>query len=277
VGLDAPGAWVMINLALTVAVVGWLWWREEFRPGSVSRSGRRGVGEHGPVTWLAVGAIVFLTQQVSAGGAVMLLHDDPEDLSTRSLALITAAGMGAGLAVALVLGRLLSLSAPEAGLGMRPRYAALGLLLGLAVFPVTQSVGFAAVWVNHRLGLPHEDIAHKTLRRLADEPASAWMWVLVSLAVLAAPIVEEFIYRACLQSAVLRATGRPWVAILASSAIFTAAHVGVGPWYGLAAVGALSVGLGMAFERTKSLAVPIGMHTAFNALNVALVFVMGPA
>ena len=52
--------------------------------------------------------------------------------------------------------------------------------------------------------------------------------------------------------------------------LFAAAHTGTVPIYGQVALFALSVCIGFAFERTKRLGVAIGMHIAFNALNVAL-------
>ena len=43
------------------------------------------------------------------------------------------------------------------------------------------------------------------------------------------------------------------------------------PYYALAPLFMLSVTMGLAFERTKHIGVPIVMHAAFNALNIALV------
>jgi len=91
------------------------------------------------------------------------------------------------------------------------------------------------------------------------------------------PIIEEILYRGYLQSALLRYTKSPWTAVLLTSLAFTAAHVnwtdyeqGV-PYYALAPLFMLSVTMGIAFERTRHIGVPMIMHAAFNAMSVAIV------
>jgi membrane protease YdiL (CAAX protease family) len=41
------------------------------------------------------------------------------------------------------------------------------------------------------------------------------------------------------------------------------------PWYALPSLLALSIGLGVAYERTGKVAVPILVHAGFNAANLA--------
>jgi membrane protease YdiL (CAAX protease family) len=105
------------------------------------------------------------------------------------------------------------------------------------------------------------------------------------MAIIAAPVVEEIIYRGFIQSSILKLTSRPWTSIFITSIIFAGAHMlpailvaldkgqsltGVIPWYSAATVGVLGLCMGIAFERTKEIGVPITMHVIFNAMNVAL-------
>lgn len=98
-----------------------------------------------------------------------------------------------------------------------------------------------------------------------------------------APLVEELIYRVFLQSSIARATGLPWIGILVAAVVFAVAHA-VGPaeqripWYAAVPIGVLGLACGLAYERTKRLLVPITMHAAFNAMNIAMaMWVTGPA
>jgi uncharacterized protein len=270
--------WFWGNAIAAAAVLLFLFGRDVIRPGSLTRGGQRGVRELGPLIWLACGGLIFLTQQVAAGAALAALGTSPAGAGPRDLAILSASGLLAGLAAALVLVRLLNASARSAGLGFKGSDIPLGLICGVAALPVAQSAGFLAIWINSFLTTtPHKQVAHETLQRLIDSPGDPWLWVIGALAVIVAPIVEEVIYRGCLQSALLALTGRPWISIILTSAVFTAAHLGVGPWYALASIFALSLGLGVAMERCKSIAVPITMHVLFNAANVALALWVRPA
>jgi membrane protease YdiL (CAAX protease family) len=64
-----------------------------------------------------------------------------------------------------------------------------------------------------------------------------------------------------------------WISILGTSTLFTLVHrMGQPPvpWHALVPIFVLSVSMGVAYERTKRIGVPIAMHVCFNALNVAL-------
>ncbi|MCE7972903.1 MAG: CPBP family intramembrane metalloprotease [Leptolyngbya sp. PLA1] len=229
----------------------------------------RRVADHPTFIWFACAGLIFLVQQISIAMTIASgVSTSPDDL--RSLAILGAAGGLSGLAASAVLGRLLAASAPSAGLSFKPRDLPLAIVLGLCVFPLTQCASFAAVALHRLSGGTYNHIAHESLQTILDHRTDPWTWALGLVAVVIAPIVEETLYRGCLQSAFLRLTGRPRASIVFSAAVFTLAHVGVGPWYGLVPIFVLSLGLGLAFERTRSLAVPIGMHVVFNAANVAL-------
>jgi len=93
--------------------------------------------------------------------------------------------------------------------------------------------------------------------------------------VLGAPIVEELVYRVFIQSAIIRVIGGVWPGVLITAGIFAAVHrIGdpesAVPWVALAPIFVLGLAMGIAYERTKRVGVPILMHMAFNAVNVGM-------
>lgn len=85
------------------------------------------------------------------------------------------------------------------------------------------------------------------------------------VAVVAAPVTEELIFRGCLYGVARSRWGRA-AAILVSSALFAAIH-GHAP--SLPGLMILAAGLALIYERCGSLWAPIGMHAAFNGLTIA--------
>jgi membrane protease YdiL (CAAX protease family) len=107
---------------------------------------------------------------------------------------------------------------------------------------------------------------HTSLSALLEYPQKWLRWLIILNAVLAVPIFEEVLFRGLLQSALTAALGKPWLSILAVSALFAGMHPYPTHW---AALFFLSMGLGYAYEKNGSLLLPIFMHILFNALNVA--------
>ena len=96
---------------------------------------------------------------------------------------------------------------------------------------------------------------------LADPVTLLWLG---SLAVVAAPIFEEFIFRGLIFGGLRRSLGFP-AAALASAAIFAIVHApaSVVPVFGLGLAAAL------VYERTRMLAGPMIVHATYNAVVVA--------
>lgn len=271
----AANPWIWANAIAATFVLVFLWRKRFFRAGSLSR-GRR-VADLAWYFWFACAAMVWLSSSVAVGAAASLRDVSLGQMlgSLKAQSVLYLSGYGASLAVGLVLVRLVRGAAPEAGLTAPRKAFGPGVLAFAAAWPLVASAGLLAAFV-HRVatGQPPNPVAHDTLKALVENSSNPWAWTLAGLAVIAAPIQEEIVYRAFGQSAILAATGRPWVAVLATSVIFTCAHV-VGPqpvpWYAAVAIFTLSVCMGAAFERSKSLIVPILMHILFNATNVAMV------
>ncbi len=248
------------------------------RPGSLERAGKRSISTVPGYVWLACAIMCYLIFSLAQVGALELPLDLKIDSSDpRNVALLTLFGFLGGTLAALTLARLLSIAEPSAGLVITQRCWVQGPLGALLVFPIVALTGMLLGMLNHALGGKTEQFGHETLRTLSENPGSLWPWVSVGCAVVLAPIFEELLFRGMLQTAILRAFGRPWAAILVASACFAAIHT-VGsinmPWYGVAAIFVLSIGLGIAFERTKRIGVPILMHVLFNAGNVAITLMM---
>jgi len=85
------------------------------------------------------------------------------------------------------------------------------------------------------------------------------------LTVVAAPLVEEFLYRGLVFGGLRRSLKLSW-AVLASAAIFAVIHTPAG-W---PAVFGLGVAAALAFEWSKTLLAPIVTHMVYNASVVLL-------
>jgi ABC-2 type transport system permease protein len=86
---------------------------------------------------------------------------------------------------------------------------------------------------------------------------------LFALVVLAAPLIEEFLFRALIYQGMERSM-RPIIAVLGSAAIFAVIH----PWHSVIPVFVLGVAAALSFQRTRLLWTPIATHMVYNAIVV---------
>ncbi|MDX2147357.1 MAG: CPBP family intramembrane glutamic endopeptidase [Planctomycetota bacterium] len=277
--------WSVLAVVCTACLVA-LWRRDVIRPGSFAKLAPRDLGPWPSIFWLMATLALLVVGTIAAAMTMWIVGVDaarPEAMTTRQAAIIglvhQVCVLIAALGVVITIGRMPPsrglAAARDAGLWFRPRDIVLGFA-GIALcLPVTLAASQLAMMI-HRLTTraSGETLAHDTLRRLVHD-ADTWAWVSAATAVLVAPIAEELLYRGFLQSSLLKASGRAWTAILGTSVMFTLMHASVtSGWYALVQIFALSVGLGIAFERTRSLGVPVVMHVCFNAANVALALAM---
>jgi len=283
--LDQIGAsWAQIMLILAGLVVVFLFAGGVLRPGGFKSVGIRDVKPWPAVMWLFVGMLVFLAYPVAGGAAAdadWLFPGEGEPGEVQRQAVSMACG---SVAAALVgFGVLFSMgkSAPDAGLRAGPMDLLIGIGGFLLAYPLIEVVGIGSAAVYQQMtGQAPATIAHETLSQIVEFRGNPWIWVLIGAVVVGVPIMEELVFRAGLQSALLRMTGSPWAAILATSAGFTALHWGAVPpdgWYAFATLFVLSVALGVAFERSKKIGVPIAMHMLFNGLTIAIALSGDPA
>lgn len=260
--------------AVSVLVFLFLWVADVPRPGAMAKNARD-VKPLPSAVWLFAGLMVLATTAFSA----VILREQawvtgPDPAGFRGVAGITSAAFGVSALVALGMVYLFARSAPKAGLIPGVLDLPIGLICLAIAAPVVMLSGDLAVIIYERtMETAAAPIAHDTLNLILDNRSSPWVWGLIAGAVVGAPIVEEVIYRVFFQSAVLRWTGSPWAAIFGATALFTAMHA-VGPkpvpFYALVPIGVLGLAMGIAYERTRRIGVPIVMHMGFNAANILL-------
>jgi ABC-2 type transport system permease protein len=125
-----------------------------------------------------------------------------------------------------------------------------GLVAALGAFAYLHALSLFPEWQKWK-----QDSELSSYFTHADKP----VWILV-LAVVAAPLFEEFLFRGLVFQGLRRSTG-PVLAVLSSAALFALVHppISVIPVFGLGIVAAIS------FQRTGLLWSPIATHAVYNA------------
>lgn len=91
------------------------------------------------------------------------------------------------------------------------------------------------------------------------------------IAIIVAPVFEEIVFRGILLPFMVRRTGF-WPGILLVSVVFGGMHFHLPSFFPLFLLSAM---FSLAYARTQSLLVPIGMHVLFNGVTVILLLLMG--
>ncbi len=268
----SAGEWLaVVNIVSAPIILALLWAGNVIRPGSLE--GGRDVKAHPWWVWLFASLVVWMSLQAGAG-AMMNLKSvvGPDTQSMRYSGTTQLAGYLLGLVSAVAMARLLTAGGGAgSGIGFRPKDAPLGIACLLLAFPILEVVSRGATYAASKInGSAPSELAHNALKQMVEGRNDPWVYAMGFNAIILAPIVEEVIYRGFLQSALLRLSGRAWPAIFVTSALFAAAHYGAVPPHALANLFVLSIAMGVAFERTRSLGVSILMHVGFNAANVAI-------
>lgn len=105
---------------------------------------------------------------------------------------------------------------------------------------------------------------------IADTAPGWWALLLVAVVVVGAPIVEEIVYRGCLQTRLVKSFGRN-VGIIGTAALFAAIHLSPVEIPGLFV---FALVLGVVRHQTGTLGLPIVTHLAFNATGLSLVMLL---
>ncbi len=133
-------------------------------------------------------------------------------------------------------------------------------IVALALCPLVHG---ATVWTILRFDPTFDVSAHTTLRALQDERTSLGVAVgLWAGAVMIAPAAEELFFRGILQNTMLNVTGDRRIAIVLGAVAFGLVHASQP--HAILALTFLGVLLGIAYQRTGALIVPIAVHAAFN-------------
>lgn len=266
------------------------------KPGGFAKAGARDLGPVPSAIWIFAALVVLLAMYSAKGvltttGALDRLggEDGLTDAQSEIVTTLVAYALGgvAGLGMLFVLHK----SAPESGMRVSGLDLPLGFGCFLLAFPIVQlsAIGAFEIYQGVTEGDQPDPIAHDVLRSIRDQFAGGtqdmWTWLTILAAVAGAPLVEELIYRVFLQSALLKLFKSPWVSIILSALVFAGMHRVAGdpsarvPWHALIPLFTLGVTMGVAYERTRRVGVPIAMHMCFNALMIALVVLgaEGPA
>lgn len=255
------------------------------RPGSFKRAGLRDVAAYAWPVWL-FGAFVVFSAQVFGSQTLSQLpmlweravsgelpvrslpQSELRDTALRQLGAVLFGSFAGGVMVFL-----LNKREHDEGMRFGLRDIPIGCVALVLIFPLVSATAELSRLLFERVtGEPQGDIAHETLRLIHENANDPWAWVLIAAAVLGAAIVEELIYRAFVQTALLRLFGSAWLAVLVTGVGFGLVHRagGMVPWHQIPTLVVLGVCIGLAYERFKGLGVPITIHAGFNAVQIAL-------
>jgi membrane protease YdiL (CAAX protease family) len=129
-------------------------------------------------------------------------------------------------------------------------------LLGVAVGLLAGAAG-----VIYLYGLDAFDLLDSAMRE-GKSYTSLGLWTL-PLALIAAPLFEEFIFRGLIFGGLRRSFG-VWPAALASAAVFAIVH----PAFSILPVFVLGVCAALVYDRTRSLLAPMIVHAVYNAVVI---------
>jgi len=141
-----------------------------------------------------------------------------------------------------------------------------GLKHYLIVFPVIIASGFIVDFVLRAFGI--EPAQQDIINSILSEDSLGTLTFMVFFGMLAAPIIEEILFRGFLQSAV-RITCDKWQTVLISGFIFALIHWNAHVFLQIFVLGLL---LAYLFEKTGSLVAPITVHICHN--TTTLVFLI---
>ncbi|MBA7638724.1 hypothetical protein ES703_46380 [subsurface metagenome] len=108
---------------------------------------------------------------------------------------------------------------------------------------------------------------HEELKLITAHPQLPLRILIIVLAVVIAPILEEMLFRGLFQTIIRPFFAKPWLSVVISSGLFAAFHQ-PGHWPALFALGMC---LGYAYEKSGSLLRPIFIHSLFNAITIIAV------
>jgi uncharacterized protein len=116
-------------------------------------------------------------------------------------------------------------------------------------------------------------LVEQTMMELAKNP---WLFAysLPSI-VLGAPLSEELIFRGVLFAGLAASPVGRTGAVIITAALWSLAHAGPAPWVNVGLIFVMGLTLGVLLLRFGSLWVTIACHTAWNAANAFLLYVVG--
>ena len=147
-----------------------------------------------------------------------------------------------------------------------------GFLALLAAMPMVLGSSAICMIIGKLFEQQTPTVGHELLKVLLDSTDPLATALMVTSAVLVAPILEEIIFRGLVQSTLLSWLGPQsrWRVILIASVVFALIHGSVASWHVLPGLFILGLVLGWLYEKHGSLLPAIVLHMLFNLLNIGL-------
>ena len=232
---------------------------------------------------LLIGLAILMAGSQFALLAQRLLALHPEANGTglqQAAATLLGQVIGQGPVVVYVLVRVRRQPRGPKEFGLTPRQPRRELVAAIVGLVVSLPLVFAANWVCVVIGslighpAPVDELGHDMLRAMRQADSHVALALMISSAVIVAPLLEEIFFRGLVQTTLLELFGRKrrWTAILLASLAFVVPHIGTGAWHVLPGLLVLAMLLGWLYERTGSLLPCVLAHIAFNGLNIVLAF-----
>jgi membrane protease YdiL (CAAX protease family) len=155
----------------------------------------------------------------------------------------------------------------ELGLrGFDRRTVVAGIIGAVAMYAAT--IGVA----NVQFSFTHQKPEETAISLFTSTHDSALIALFTFLATIAAPFMEEFVYRGFLFNALAR-YAPIWLAAIVSGVLFGLSHGSTSAFLPLAASGVV---LAYVYQRSGSLTASMLTHALFNLINVALITIAKP-
>lgn len=164
-----------------------------------------------------------------------------------------------------LLGVTQGFSFPQASVSILILAAALFVSAGFSW--ITNAVPFPADWIQ-QFDLMEKRYNDRLSATVSLSSPGELLTAIVVMAILPA-IGEELIFRGGLQNYLSRGTGRPWLAIIVTSILFSLAHFS---FYGFLPRVVLGITLGALFHYSGRLWISIFVHFLNNALLITLLY-----
>lgn len=225
------------------------------------------------MVWLVV-TLGFLGQVLLRVAAGPTLRRQPEGETLELIAFGSMFQAGAMLAWAVSCAYfrryrssadLAGMSWPRVNWVQAGRAAAFTLVVAMPLLYAASGIWEPLIRV---MGLPTEH--QELVDRFAQTKSPLLLALMITLALVIAPIAEELVFRAGLFRFLRTRTPR-WVALTASSGLFALPHAN---WAGFVPLFLLGLIFNVAYERTGRIAVPMLAHALFN-LNTLLLVLSG--
>ena len=206
---------------------------------------------------------------IIVGLAAPILNRLPEWISWSVRNLVMSAGaFGAAIGYCVLAWHTFARRLQGLGLGLRHvrRDIVQALVILFCIMPVVLTMIVAVQYLGEYFNGPEYDVGqHQELKVLTSYPQMSLKISVAVVAVLAAPLVEELLFRGLIQTLIRSYIGRPWLSVIMTSMLFATVHENYAHW---PALFVLSLAIGYAYEKSGSLWQPLFIHAMFNGMSV---------